>query len=142
MSAPEDRLRARPSERFAGAEHTLDLPAALRALRAEPSTGTGGHRQIALAHRGPVRLVLYAFEAGGRLPEHRAPGWVTVHVLRGTLRVRTPEAHYTLSEGQLLQLAPDVPHDVDAPEAADMLLGVYPEGPVNAATQPPARDAD
>lgn len=137
MSAREERRRPRPSDRFAGAEHALDLPAALRALRAEPRTGANGHQQITLLHHGPVRIVLFAFEAGGRMPQHRAPGWITIHVLRGSLRVRTPDAHHALSEGHVLALAPDVPHDVDATEEADMLLGVYPEAPVGSALSAP-----
>ena len=133
MSAPDSRRRQRPADRFAGAEHALDLPAALRALRAETRTGTNGHRQIALLHHGPVRLVLFAFDAGGHMPEHRAPGWITIHVLRGSLTVRTAEARHALAAGQVLSLAPGVAHDVDATEEADMLLGVYPESPVGSA---------
>ena len=128
MSAAEERLRPRPANRMAGDENTLDLRAELRALRAEPRS-TDGHRQIALLHRGPVRLVLYAFEPGGRIPQHQAPGWVTIHVLRGELRVKAPDGEHVLREGQLLMLAPSVPHDVDAVAESDMLLGVYPEGP-------------
>jgi quercetin dioxygenase-like cupin family protein len=122
----EDRLRPHPSDRFAGAEHLLDLPASLRALRAEAFPSGNGHRQIALMHQGPVRLVLYAFETGGRLPQHSAPGWVTIHVLRGVLDVRTPDSHHVLSEGMLLSLAPELRHDVEATEETDMLLGIYP----------------
>ncbi len=133
MSSAESRRRPHPADRFAGAEHALDLPAALRALRAEARTGTNGHRQIALLHHGPVRLVLFAFDAGGHMPEHRAPGWITIHVLRGSLTVQTAEARHALAAGQVLSLAPGVAHDVDATEEADMLLGVYPESPVGSA---------
>ena len=131
MTTPDGRRRPRPSDRFAGTEHALDVHEVLRALRAESGPSANGHRQITLLHQGPVRLVLFAFAAGGRMPEHRAPGWVTIQVLRGTLRVRTPDAQHVLAQGQILALAPNVPHDVDASEEADMLLGVYPETPVN-----------
>jgi len=137
MNAPEERRRPRPSDRFAGAEHAVDMPVALRALRAEAQSGVNGHQQITLLHHGPVRLVLFAFEAGGRIREHRAPGWITIHVLRGSLHVRTPDAHHALNEGQILALAPDVPHDVDATEETDMLLGVYPETPMGSAAPAP-----
>jgi len=126
MTAPEPRLRPHPSDRFAGVEHVLDLPASLRALRAEAFPSANGHRQIALMHQGPVRLVLFAFEKGGRMPQHSAPGWVTIHVLRGGLTVRTPEEIHLLSEGMLLSLAPDMLHDLEATEETDMLLGIYP----------------
>lgn len=131
MTTPDARRRPRPSERFAGTEHALDVREALRALRGESGPTANGHRQITLLHRGPVRLVLFAFDAGGHMAEHRAPGWVTIQVLRGALRVRTPDGQHALADGQILALAPDVPHDVEASAETDMLLGVYPETPVN-----------
>lgn len=137
MEASNERRRQRPSDRFAGAEHALDVRATLRALRAEPSHRASGHRQITLLHEGPVRLVLFAFDAGGRMPEHSAPGWVTIQLVRGALRVQTPEKLHVLEEGQILALAPDVPHDVQATAEADMLLGVYPEAPVNSSAVEP-----
>lgn len=128
----ETRTRTRPSDRFAGPEHVLDLRDALRALRIEKRPGSSGHRQITLLHEGPVRLVLFAFDAGGHMPEHRASGWVTIHVVRGALQVKTPEQQHLLTEGQMLALAPDLSHDVHASEEADMLLGVYPQHPTPA----------
>ena len=141
MSSPTGRLRTHPAERFAGAEHVLDLPAALERLRAEGRRGDGdtasattqGHRQISLMHHGPVRMVLYAFDAGGRLPAHQAPGWVTIHVLQGAIEVQTPSAQHALRTGQVLALAPDVRHDVRALESTEMLLGVYPTVPTGTA---------
>jgi quercetin dioxygenase-like cupin family protein len=132
MTASDERLRPHPADRFAGAEHLLDIPATLRALRAESRATANGHRQIALMHQGPVRLVLFAFEAGGRMKEHAAPGWVTIHALRGDLSVRTRDTVHHLAEGKLLSLAPGVLHDVEAAGEADMLLGIYPEGPRDA----------
>jgi quercetin dioxygenase-like cupin family protein len=137
MTTSDPRRRPRPSERFAGTEHALDVREALRALRAEAGPSANGHRQITLIHHGPVRLVLFAFDAAGSMPEHRAPGWVTIHVLRGGLRVRTPDTQHVLGQGQILALAPDVPHDLESTEETDMLLGVYPGAPVNSAAAAP-----
>jgi quercetin dioxygenase-like cupin family protein len=38
-----------------------------------------------------------------------------------------------LNEGEILALAPNVAHDVDAVDDSDMLLGVYPEAPTGSA---------
>lgn len=127
MTASPERRRPRPADRFAADEHQLDLRSALHALRAEPNPGAHGHRQVALMHEGPVRLVLFAFDHGGRMPQHAAPGWVTIHVLRGSLTVRTPETTHVLAGGTLLSLAPGVRHDLEATEESDMLLGIYPD---------------
>lgn len=128
MPIAELRRRVRPADRLAGPDQVLDVLDALRGLRAEGPAGAQGHRQIALLHHGPLRLVLFAFEAGGRLPAHQARGWVTLHVLRGSIYVHTPTTLHALGAGQLLSLAPGVLHDVDAVTEADLLLGVYPDG--------------
>lgn len=124
MSSPSDRLRPHPSERFAGPEHRLDFGASLAALRREASPSRDGHRQIVVFHSDTLRLALFAFDAGGCLPRHDAPGVVVIQTLRGTLRVRTPSAEYELGVGQAVVLAPEVPHDVEAPVESDMLLSV------------------
>lgn len=122
--APKHRLRPSPSERFAGPEHRIELASALDALRKEPHEGKDGHRQITVFRKGPLRLVLFAFEAGGTLPAHRAPGLVVIHVLRGTVSVRTPSETHDLTAGRILVLDPEVVHDVKAHEQADMLLTI------------------
>lgn len=131
-SYEEQRTRPAPSERFAGPEHHLQLDEALAFLRREPQVPRAGHRQMTLLHRASVRLVLFAFDAGGTIAQHSAPGVVTIHVLRGSMRVRTPSESYDLRAGDLLTLERDVPHDVEALEESDMLLGVHPEAPPNA----------
>ena len=125
MTIADDRLRPPPSAREAGPELSLDFSATLRALRAEAHPPTHGHRQISVVHRGPLRLVLFAFDPGGRLPEHRAPGLVTILTLRGRVRVRTPRTTHELDAGQAVLLDPDIPHDVEAPVESDMLLAVH-----------------
>jgi quercetin dioxygenase-like cupin family protein len=124
----EDRLRPPPSARNRGPEQLVNLIAAAKALREEPHPGRDGHRQIGLIHREHMRAVLFAFDEGGRLPEHSAPGLVTIHVLTGHLRVTTPADSYDLGPGRMLVLEPDVAHDIEAPEQSDMLLTVHLDG--------------
>lgn len=124
MSASKDRLRPPPGERFAGPEHRIDLAASLAALRREPQESAKKHRQITVFHKGPLRIVLFAFEPGGSLPSHRAPGSVAIHTLRGRIQVKTLNESYVLATGQMLLLDPEVVHDVTAAEESDMLLTV------------------
>lgn len=124
MSASKDRLRPPPAERFAGPEHRIDLGAALEALRREPHDSAKKHRQITVFHKGLLRIVLFAFEAGGTLPSHRAPGSVVIHALRGRIQVKTLQESYGLATGQMLLLDPEVVHDVTAQEDSDMLLTI------------------
>lgn len=121
----EERLRPRPSERFAGTSRAYDLGEALRELRAEPHPGKDGHRQITLFQRPPVTQVLFSFTAGGELREHSTPGLVTIHVLEGELEVKAAGEEHRLPGGSMLVLNPGVAHDVRAPLTSAMLLTVH-----------------
>lgn len=124
MNQPDERLRPHPSTRFAGPVVALNLPDLARALRTESHPARSGHRQEGLVHRGPLRLLLFTFEPSGHLPEHRAPGHVIIHCLRGELAVAASAAQYRLSGGEALVLEPDVPHTVKAVAESEMLLTV------------------
>jgi quercetin dioxygenase-like cupin family protein len=124
MTHPNTRLREAPSERFAGSERRIVLADAVATLRAEPRPTVQGHRQVTLLHGQTLRLVLFAFEAGGHLPIYEPPGPVTLQGVSGTLRVRTPLDSYVLDAGQLLLLDAGVSIDVDAVSEADMLLSI------------------
>ena len=124
MSSPKDRLRPPPSERFAGPEHRIGLTVALESLRVEHHDTTERHRQITVFHKGPLRMVLFAFDAGAGLPSHRAPGFVVIHTLRGRIAVKTLNDSHDLAAGQLVMLDPEVVHDVTAVESSDMLLTI------------------
>lgn len=129
MTNPENRVRPRPQERFAPAEHEVDLQAAADWLWQEPHAGQHGHRQMALFRHGPATVALYCFEAGSSLPDHVVDGSVLIHVLKGQLTVHTDSTAHKLSAGHLLRLAPGVKHDVEAEQASEMLLTVCIEGP-------------
>ena len=124
MNQPDERLRPHPSTRFAGPVVSLDLPDLASALRSEPHPARDGHRQAGLVHRGPLRMLLFTFESGGRLPEHRAPGQVVIHCLGGELAVEAGATRHRLSSGEVVVLEPDVPHSVEALADSDMLLTV------------------
>jgi hypothetical protein len=71
LNPSDERLRPHPSTRLSGPVVPLNLPDLARALQAEPHETKHGHRQASLVHRGPLRLVLFAFEPGGQLSQHR-----------------------------------------------------------------------
>ena len=124
MSQSDERLRPHPSTRSAGPVVSLKLPELARTLQAEPHPAKNGHRQEGLVHQGPLRLLLFMFEPGGRLPEHRAPGHGVIHCLRGELAVEANAVQHQLRDGEVLVLEPGVPHSVEAAAASEMLLTV------------------
>lgn len=116
--------RTPPRERFEGSEHLFDLAVESQRLRDEPGGARDGHRQITLFRGGGVSIVLFDFEAGGRLADHAADGYVTVLVLEGDVRMTTAEEQHQMSSGSLLVLRPGVRHDVEAETASRVLLTV------------------
>lgn len=134
MSGDAGRLRRRPSERFAGSEHTFDLHQIAKSLLREAHPAKDGHRQMTIYHRDGLGLVLFQFEAGGRLADHAADGVVNIHALSGRLTVTTVGGTNHLSAGQLLVLASGVRHEVYADESSAMLLTIH-----RGELQPPRR---
>ncbi|HEV8235813.1 MAG TPA: hypothetical protein VGP84_14485 [Gemmatimonadaceae bacterium] len=132
------RLRETPAHRFAGSERRIVLEQAAATRRAEAHDSVQKHRQVTLLHGPTLRLVLFAFDAGGQLPIRDAPGPVTLHGLRGSCLVRTPLEVYHLYAGDLILLDAGVAFAVDAVDDADILLSLsMAEGSV---TSPPATD--
>jgi quercetin dioxygenase-like cupin family protein len=125
METTTPRLREHPAERFAGTEHVFDLRQTATSLQQEAHASQQGHRQISIFHRGNVTMVLFVFEAGGTMREHRANGMVTIHVLDGALSVTTPQSTYDLQSGHVLALDADVPHSLQATALTQMLLTVH-----------------
>ncbi len=120
----EDRLRARPKERFGAPENVINIPNAIRELRAEATATRQGHRQITLNQCGPVTLVLFAFQEGGSLNDHKAAGVVTIQALQGELSIRSEDGEYKLLPNMMVVFAPNVHHSVLAVKASAMLLSV------------------
>lgn len=120
----EPRLREHPSSRFEGDVHSFDLNAAVQKLRSEPHPAERGHRQIALYQYGTLTKILFAFDKGSVLEEHSARGVVSIHVLNGHLTVGAEGKTHDLKGGEVLVMAPGVPHDVRAVEESEMLLSV------------------
>ena len=121
---PDERLRPHSHERLAVAVQRFDFAAATAQLRAEAHASVAGHRQIALVRRGPLSVILFAFEAEGFLKEHSADGEVTIHVLGGRLAVTVDGESMELGRGELVALAPRQRHAVRATEASEMLLTI------------------
>jgi quercetin dioxygenase-like cupin family protein len=120
-----ERLRPHPEDRLTSLVQVVDLAAAAAGLRSEPHAPVSGHRQIAVVRHGPVTIIQFVFDTGGLLKEHRAEGVVTIHVLSGRLKIVADEESRDVGQGELMALAPGVPHSVLALAPSEMLLTVH-----------------
>jgi len=73
-------------------------------------------------HLEVVRLVL---PAGKHIPEHRAPGEITVQCLEGVVKFRTGAIAQLMRSGDMLFLLGGEPHWLEAVESASVLVTLY-----------------
>jgi quercetin dioxygenase-like cupin family protein len=84
-------------------------------------TGHGISSRI-LSKNGGGSLTLFAFDAGQGLSEHTAPFDAIVMVLDGRLALTIGGTNVVATPGTIVRMPANVPHAVDAPEPARMLL--------------------
>lgn len=69
-----------------------------------------------------VRVVAFAFDTGEELTEHTSTMPVVVQVVRGSLRFGVDGADHELTAGDVVYLAPNAPHSLEAREPSIVSL--------------------
>ena len=123
-AADNQRLRPHPEDRFASPAIAINLNTIAANLRAESNAGERGHRQETIYKHGKVTLALFMFDRFSHLPEHVAEGIVTMHVLKGWMKISAGTVEHELRAGQMLALAPGVRHSLKAEEESEVLVSV------------------
>lgn len=77
-----------------------------------------------LDKRADFRTVLITIERGARMKEHHTDGTISVHVLKGAIRVTVQNKTCDLRVAGLLTLGPSIKHDVEATEDSAFLLTI------------------
>ena len=75
-----------------------------------------------LARTGGGNVTLFAFDAGQGLEEHTSPFDALVLVLEGALALTIGGAEVRATPGTIVRMPGGVPHALEAPEPARMLL--------------------
>ena len=82
-----------------------------------------------LARSSGGNVTLFAFDAGQGLTEHTSPFDALAQVLTGSLTLTVGGSPVHAAAGTLVRLPANIPHAVDAPERARMLLIMLREVP-------------
>lgn len=103
-------------------EFTLqkEMMALLQRVRGNKSKRTAK----TLVKSGPLRVLLVAIDQGGTLEEHSVDGPFSIQCLIGRAVVRLPGKSKELRVGDLLVVDSGVAHDVEATEAAVLLVTI------------------
>jgi quercetin dioxygenase-like cupin family protein len=83
-----------------------------------------GRSARTLLKDGPLRVTLIVLGPGGDIPEHQTEGPITIHVLRGALRLKVEGTDYELGTGDLLSIGTGASHSLMSDQGAALLLTV------------------
>ena len=84
------------------------------------------HTALTLRHSPALRQVLIALRRNGQIAEHRAAGEVAIQVFQGAVVVEVGGESHSLDAGDLLSVAPGLPHSVTARQESVFLLTIAP----------------
>lgn len=122
--APQHEAHHRPhTPSMAERLMEFDLPAEIHRLHAETTWSTGQNART-LVKYDDFRVVLTAIQAKVRIPEHKADGRISVHVLSGHIQLQAAGRTFSLRPGGLLAIDQGVPHGVEALEESAFLLTI------------------
>jgi quercetin dioxygenase-like cupin family protein len=100
----------------------VQLTEQLERLKQESTWHTSGRNAVTLTKEPGLRLVLMLLGKGTKIPEHKAAGPLTLHVLSGLVTFRAGACREALASGQLIVLEPAIAHEVEALEESACLL--------------------
>jgi quercetin dioxygenase-like cupin family protein len=90
----------------------------------DATQSTHGHAAKTLVSYDNLRVVLIVLKTGSHIPSHRTEGCISIHALRGRIKVRAEKRTFDLEAGSLVALNHDIPHDVEALEDSAFLLTI------------------
>jgi quercetin dioxygenase-like cupin family protein len=102
----------------------FNLPGEVAKLQKEEAWFTTGRSAKTLAKYPDLRVVLTAIRKGAKIQSHKAEARISIQAVSGRLKLQLPERTVELAGGDLMTLAEDVPHDVEALEDSAFLITI------------------
>jgi len=100
---------------------TVSVAGEIARLKSTPEWESGGRHAVSLIKDAPLNILLMILKKGAHLHEHRTKGPVAVQVVSGSIRF-SAGAERTISAGEMVGLARNVAHSVEALEESAIIL--------------------
>ncbi|QZT38047.1 cupin domain-containing protein [Halosquirtibacter xylanolyticus] len=84
-----------------------------------------------LLNTGTLKEIQISFTKGQKMAEHTAPGAIVVMVYKGVIEFGVGETTHLLTEGDMISLEANVPHDLLAKEDSIVRLTLSPKDDFN-----------
>jgi quercetin dioxygenase-like cupin family protein len=102
----------------------FDLKAEDLRLRDAAATARSRRASKTLVKEGSLRIVLVAAAKDGALARHSAESSVSIHVLRGSWILATPDGNAAIRSGELIVLGAGLVHGLTATTDASILITI------------------
>ena len=112
------------SHQISGEMMLVDVDSEGATLLEEAARESNRHAARTLVKEGPLRLVLLALKEGAALHEHEATGPLSIHVLKGSVKVAGAGREEAVGQGRALVFASSVAHSVHALSDALLLVTI------------------
>lgn len=100
-----------------------NLPGVIAGFPPDPNS-EALHRANLLIKTDTISVVLVTMLEGGEMHKHKAPGPITVQVLTGSIDFSVEGESNIMVEGDLISLAPGIPHAVSGIKDGAFLLTI------------------
>ncbi|RPI07089.1 MAG: hypothetical protein EHM64_00240 [Ignavibacteriae bacterium] len=101
-----------------------DLQAMITLLKNETIWKKEERNAITLVKGPEVRVVFILAHAHSSIPKHQVFGPLTIHVVKGRLRIHGDSQHIDIQKGQILTLQPEVRHSIDALDESAFMMSL------------------
>ncbi|MCO6460364.1 MAG: hypothetical protein J5I59_03105 [Saprospiraceae bacterium] len=92
----------------------MDLNKFIVQIRNEETWKSSGHNSITIFKSDQMRIVLIGLHDKAVLKKHHSNAVISVQVIEGNIVFVTPDESYSLTQGQMIALQPNIPHSVEA----------------------------
>lgn len=122
-----DATRNRPEgDRVLDAPYVFaNLPSFIEQVKDEKAWEKSDRNGITVFKTEGMTIVLSALKEGAVIKDNVVNGFLTVHVLEGTIRLTTLEGDADMGDNQLIVFHPGIPHSMEAMSDTVLLLTTY-----------------
>ncbi len=103
----------------------IDIPSFIEQVKQEKAWEKNDRNGITVFKSDQVTIVVTALQAGAEITENTVDGLLTVQLMKGDARIKTPGGDINMQAGQIISFHPGVPHSVTAISDAVFLLSNY-----------------
>ena len=103
----------------------IDIPAFITQLTEEKAWEKNDRNGITVFKSEKVTMVLTALQEGAELINNKVDGFLSIQVLKGRVRINTPDGDIEAGEYHIINFHPQVPNSVKALSNVALLVTNY-----------------